>query len=166
MFGQVIGEEGGRVLLNTSVIICDDVMGFNLLTLKEEIRIWINELIGILWSCVNDEGKGQHDEAVVLFSLAHSDKHFSENEEDYAILMRMLKNEVVDHKYLSEQMISEINWTKAPARAGNKTDLFEYASRRSGSSVGCHESQLECRAKITRPSNITEDTMNNKYTRM
>lgn len=141
--GQVIEEtEGGSVILNTSVTICDKVVGHTYPIHREEIWLWMVDSIGILWSCVDDEKQENHDAAVLLFVKGDPWVCYSESAAEYVILMERFKLQAA--AYLSEAIIEHINWVELSVKGNSHLELFNYNSPR----IQCPESQMQCKAKV------------------
>lgn len=102
-----------KSVINSYMDIQDNVFPVQCLQLQEEVRMWIVDYLFIIWSCLNDTEGGAHEEAVVLGFMTDI-----EGFEGPSFQEMMQKQKLNIKKFLSQDLINNIDWNFAPRDTG------------------------------------------------
>lgn len=81
--------------------------------IQEELRVWVDGNILLLWSCKDDDDLDQHDEALLFAEAPNSlPILFIDRPEGFMKWLQILK--MTAEKFLSTQMINAIDWEQKP----------------------------------------------------
>lgn len=105
---ETYGEDGNAIV-SSSVTIQLPTSGVRTSTchknITERVRIWIDDFVIIIWSCVSDTTK-YHDEAVLIMRL-----YRIENKNANSSEMIMVIAKSIARKYLADNLMDQIDWS-------------------------------------------------------